>query len=70
MPKAPELPPEVMAKLGMGKGINPANFLMAAAEADKTGGLTEAAAGRSIPSSGGKALQTGKRRKGPMRVLK
>lgn len=73
MPQAPMLPPEMMAKSGAAAPVNPANFLMAAAEMSKSGALPDAAAGRSIPSGGGaKALQTGvaRGRRAKLQVLK
>jgi hypothetical protein len=72
MPQAPMLPPEMMPKTGAGTGVNPANFLMAAADMSKQGQLPDAAQGRSMPSALGHALQTGKGvgRKAKLKVLK
>ncbi len=73
MPTAPMLPPEMMARSGAASPVDPANFLMAAADMSKRGQLPDAAKGRSIPSAGGaKALQTGvaRGRRAKLQVLK
>lgn len=40
MPMAPGLPPDEMAKAQAGAGINPANFLIAAADMHNSGSLS------------------------------
>lgn len=51
MPQAPSLPPEQMAAAQAGAGMNPANFLIAAAEMHGNGSL-------SAPVPAGKDLVT------------
>lgn len=51
MPLAPLLPPDQMAKAQAGAGLNPANFLIAAAEMHNSGAL-------SAPVPSGKDLVT------------
>jgi hypothetical protein len=72
MPTAPMLPPEMMARSGAASPVNPANFLMAAADMSKSGSLPDAARGRSIPAGINKPLQTGKPmgRRAKLQVLK
>jgi len=70
MPQAPMLPPEMMQKSGAASPVNPANFLMAAAEMSKSGSLPDAAKGRSMPSGVATTLASGKRGKGKLQVLK
>ena len=72
MPTAPMLPPEMMAQSGAASPVNPANFLMAAADMSKSGQLPDAAKGRSIPSGISKPLQTGipRGRRAKLQVLK
>jgi len=70
MPQAPMLPPEMMQKSGAASPVNPANFLMAAAEMSKSGALPDAAKGRSMPSGVATTLASGKRGKGKLQVLK
>jgi len=63
----------MMARSGTASAVDPANFLMAAADMSKQGQLPDAAKGRSIPSAGGaKALQTGvaRGRRAKLQVLK
>lgn len=72
MPTAPMLPPEMMARSGAASPVNPANFLMAAADMSKSRQLPDAAKGRSMPSGINKPLQTGKPlgRRAKLQVLK
>lgn len=49
MPTAPLLPPDQMAQAQVGAGLNPANFLIAAADMHNSGQL-------SAPVPAGKAL--------------
>jgi len=72
MPTAPTLPPEMMAKSGAASPVNPANFLMAAADMSKSGQLPDAARGRSIPAGINKSMQTGipRGRRAKLQVLK
>ena len=53
MPMAPGIPVDPTAQASQGAGLNPANFLIAAAEMHNSGQL-------SSPDPAGKALQTGK----------
>ncbi len=66
------LPPEMQQRTGANAPVSPVNFLMAAADAVKSGSIPDAAAGRSMPSGIGKALQTGKPmgRRAKLQVLK
>jgi len=65
MPQAPMLPPDELAKAQTGAGIDPQNFLLAAADLHQQGDL-------SSPAPAGVPLQTGKRPRGSkhMRVMK
>jgi hypothetical protein len=57
------LPPDQMAQAQAANGINPANFLMAAADLHNSGQL-------SSPVPAGKPLQTGKRPPRKLKVIK
>lgn len=64
MPQAPMLPPEAMQQQqNAAAGINPANFLIAAAQMHNEGSL-------SMPSGPKEPLQTGKRPPRKLRILK
>ena len=66
------LPPEMMARSGAASPVDPANFLMAAADMSKQGQLPDAAKGRSIPAGPTQRLQTGipRGRRAKLQVLK
>lgn len=50
MPQAPMLPPDQMAQAQSGAGLNPVNFLIAAADMQKSGQLSSPVpAGKSLP---------------------
>lgn len=72
MPQAPMLPPEMMQRSGATSPVDPANFLMAAADMSKSGQLPDAARGRSIPAGVNKPMQTGhpRGRRAKLQVLK
>ena len=72
MPQAPMLPPEMMARSGAASPVDPANFLMAAADMSKSGSLPDAAKGRSIPPGLAPRMQTGhpRSRRAKLQVLK
>jgi len=61
-----------MAKSGAASPVNPANFLMAAADMSKSGQLPDAAAGRSMPPGLTPRMQTGHQhdRRAKLQVLK
>ena len=65
MPQAPMLPPDELAKAQTGAGIDPQNFLLAAADLHQQGAL-------SSPVPAGVPLQTGKSRgrRGKLKVMK
>jgi hypothetical protein len=64
MPMAPNLPPDQMAQAQAGAGLNPVNFLIAAADMHNRGQL-------SAPVPTGKALQQPSKSRPPkLKVMK
>jgi len=62
----------MMARSSTTSPVDPANFLMAAADMSKQGQLPDAATGRSIPAGINKSMQTGisRGRRAKLQVLK
>lgn len=68
MPTAPTLSPQQMSQQSAMTGINPATFLMAAAQMQNSGELADAEPRSVVPR--GRALQTGRKAPRKLKVLK